>query len=163
MCRLRIEAGDLPLKEHFQHGKKNSSYRSPQIQNEIINLCGSVIRDYIVKSAKQAYAYSILADETADISGKEQLSIGLRFYDLMLKEIREEFVGFVELEALDSKSIAKAIDEFITEQKLLPEKCVGLGFDGCSTMAGNEGGVQAILKKSILELYSFIVHRTDLI
>lgn len=165
LCRLRIEAGDLPLKEHFEHGKKNSSYRSPQIQNEIINLCGSVIRDYIVKSAKQAYAYSILADETADISGKEQLSIGLRFYDLMLKEIREEFVGFVELEALDSKSIAKAIDDFVTEQELLPEKCVGLGFDGCSTMAGNEGGVQAILKKKYTRALFFHCssHRLNLV
>lgn len=146
LCRLRIEAGDSQLKEHFEHAPKNASYRSPTIQNEIIDLCGTVIREQIVTMIKGACAYSILADETADISGKEQLSIGLRFFDEKANEIKEDFLGFVELEGLDAKSIAKAIENFVTKLNLDPDNCVGLGFDGCSTMSGQEGGVQAILR-----------------
>lgn len=145
LFKLRIDSGDLVLKSHLEHGKKNASYRSVGIQNEIINICADVIREDIIKEVKAARAYSILADETADISGKEQLSIGLRYFSEENNQIKEEFVGFVELKALNAESIAEAIGNFVRSQDLEPEKCVGLGFDGCSTMSGKEGGVQAIL------------------
>lgn len=35
----------------------------------------------------------------------------------------------------------------MTKEDLNPDKCVGFGFDGCSTMSGKDGGVQAILRK----------------
>ncbi|GBP19530.1 Uncharacterized protein K02A2.6 [Eumeta japonica] len=35
----------------------------------------------IRKVAKKAYAYSVMADESCDIAGREQLSFGIRFYD----------------------------------------------------------------------------------
>lgn len=147
LYKLRIDAGDVVLKKHFKHGKKNASYRSADIQNEIISICGDVLKTHIIKKAKQAEAYSVLADETADISGTEQLSIGIRYFDQKTKEIEEVFLGFVKLDALDAKCIAKAIDEFLAQEDLDPDKCVGLGFDGCSTMSGKEGGVQAILRR----------------
>ena len=71
----------------------------------------------------------------------------LRYFDKESDEVKEEFIGFVELKALDAKTIAKAIDDFVTTEELDPEKCVVLGFDGCSTMSGKERGVQAILRK----------------
>jgi len=84
-----------------------------------------------------------LADETANISGKEQLSIGLRFFDEKANEIKEEFLGFIELDELDAKNIAKAINDFVTNLNLDPDKFVGLRFD----VSGKEGGVQAILRQ----------------
>ncbi|KAG8229080.1 hypothetical protein J437_LFUL010143 [Ladona fulva] len=81
LIKLKIDAGDYILKEHIENGRKNATYMSPQIQNEIISLCGEVIKDNITTDVKKAYAYSILADESSDISGKEQLSIGVRFFD----------------------------------------------------------------------------------
>lgn len=51
--------------------------------------------------------------ETIDISGKEQLSIRLNFFNEKGKEIEEEFcLGFVELRGLKAVSIAKAIGKF---------------------------------------------------
>ncbi|XP_050313673.1 uncharacterized protein LOC126748462 [Anthonomus grandis grandis] len=144
---MRIDAGDTILKNHLEHGKKNASYRSVDIQNEIISICGDVIKADCIKNVKILQAYSILADETADISGKEQLSVGIRYCDKETSNIEEVFLGFAELTALDAKSIATAINEFLTKEDLDPDKCVGLGFDGCSTMSGKEGGVQAILRK----------------
>lgn len=155
LYKLRIDAGDLVLKKHFEHGKKNASYRSAAIQNEIIGFCGDVIKADIIKKVKEAEAYSVLADETADISGIEQLSIGLRYFDDETNEVQEMFVGFVELKALDAKSIAQTIDEFLTKEDLNPDKCVGLGFDGCSTMSGKDGGVQAILRRKYTKALFF--------
>nr|CAI5828883.1 unnamed protein product [Callosobruchus analis] len=110
-------------------------------------------------------AYSILADETADVSGKEQLSIGVRFYDESKSKIREEFVGFVELKAQNASAIAEAIDNFLISSNLSKEDCVGFGFDGCSTMAGKEGGVQAILRKKYPRalIFSLLKSQTHLV
>nr|CAI5820596.1 unnamed protein product [Callosobruchus analis] len=94
-------------------------------------------------------AYSILADETADVSGKEQLSIGVRFYDESKSKIREEFVGFVELKAQNASAIAEAIDNFLISSNLSKEDCVGFGFDGCSTMAGKEELVKSLETLSV--------------
>lgn len=157
LYRLRIDAGDLTLKKHIEQGKKNASYRSVDIQNEIISICGGVIKADIMKKVKEAAAYSVLADETADISGIEQLSIGIRYFDEETHEVQEMFVGFIELKDLDldAKSIAHSIDEFLTKEDLNINKCVGLGFDGCSTMSGKDGGVQAILRKKYTKAHYF--------
>lgn len=147
LLNLRIDSGDKKLKDHLEKCRRNAVYTSPKIQNELIGLCGEVIRENVINDAKKAMAYAVLADETADISGKEQLSIGLRFCDESQGKIREEFTGFVELKSQNAPSIAEAIDNFLVSYNFSPENCVGFGFDGCSTMAGKEGGVQAILRK----------------
>lgn len=155
LYKLRIDAGDLVLKTHIDGGKKNASYRSVDIQNQIISICGDVLKEEIINKVKKAEAYSVLADETADISGTEQLSIGLRYFNEETREVEEAFVGFIELDALDANTIAKTIEIFLTKEDLNPEKCVGLGFDGCSTMSGKENGVQAILRKRYTKAFFF--------
>ncbi|XP_050064233.1 zinc finger MYM-type protein 1-like [Aphis gossypii] len=87
-----------------------------------------------------------MADETANISGTEQLSIGIRFFDDEKKAIREEFLGFIELHAMDAVNIASAIDNFIQNEGLDGTKLFGQGYDGCATMAGKINGVQSILR-----------------
>lgn len=135
--------------------EKNAKYLSPQIQNQLITICDLIIKDDIVQDIKKSFAYSILADETADISGKEQLSVGIRFFDEEKCLIREEFLGFVELNAMNAKCIADEIQNFISTLQLDESKCVGQGYDGCSTMAGKEGGVQNILRQKFKKALFF--------
>ncbi|KAJ8876480.1 hypothetical protein PR048_020925, partial [Dryococelus australis] len=141
--------------------QKNSTYMSLQSHSEIIGLCGDVIRDDTATDVKYACAYSILADESSDISGKEQFSIGVKFFDEEKMMVREEFLDFVELTAMDAKSIASAIDNFVENAGLGPEKCVGQGYNGCSTTAGKDGGVHKIVRErcifTLLEHYVQIV------
>ncbi|XP_023230571.1 zinc finger MYM-type protein 1-like [Centruroides sculpturatus] len=147
LIKLKIDAGDHILKEHIEKGAKNATYMSPQIQNEVIGLCGNIIRDNITTEVKKACAYSILSDENSDISGKDQLSIGVRFFDEENMMIREEFLGFVELTDIVAKSVASTINNSVEKVLLDPEKYVGQEYDGCSTMAENDGGVQKIFRE----------------
>ncbi|KAG0422490.1 hypothetical protein HPB47_001686 [Ixodes persulcatus] len=78
---LRVVAGDAPLREHFASAAGNAKYTSAQVQNEIVSICGNMLKEEIVSEANRAVAFSVLADETADIGGTEQLSIGVRFID----------------------------------------------------------------------------------
>lgn len=75
LLRFRVEAGDNTLKEHLENAKKNAMYTSPKIVNEIIDICGKLIQTKIVKDANESGFFSILADETLDVSGIEQFSL----------------------------------------------------------------------------------------
>lgn len=58
-----------------------SVYISPIIQNEIIQICGSLIQKEIVLKTNQAKFFTILADETCDISHIEQMPLCVRYID----------------------------------------------------------------------------------
>ena len=50
-------------------------------QNELIEICGSIIRSTLVSRIQAAGIFSVMADEAADASNKEQLAICIRFVD----------------------------------------------------------------------------------
>ncbi|CAG9571742.1 unnamed protein product [Danaus chrysippus] len=165
LLQLKIKSGDEILRQHLEKGQKNAQYTSPKIQNEILNICGILIREKLVDNIRVASAFSILADESADISGKEQLAIGLRYYDQKEKNVKEEFMGFVELEKMDAQTIAAEINRFINTLNIDANKCVGQGYDGCATMAGKDGGVQKILRETYKKGLYFhcACHRLNLV
>ena len=150
LLQFRVEAGDIDLGNHLKNAAQNAKYTSVRTQNELIHLCEETIREEIVDTANSKVGFSIIADETADIAGKEQLSIGVRFIDGQGDNneltIREEFLGFTSLDQMSAAAIADAILAQVNKYGLNPENLVGQGYDGCSTMAGKEGGVQAIIR-----------------
>ena len=127
---FRIKAGDAILKEHMEKASDNAKYTSPKIQNELINLCEETVRGEIVALANNSVGFSILADETADISGTEQLAIGVRFFDEKNLLIREVFLGFTPLKKVDAETIAETIIDQCNKYGLNLNKLRGQGYDG---------------------------------
>lgn len=78
LLRFKANPGDKVLRHHFESMRLNSTYISPEIQNEIINIIGSYITDEIVKDVNNSCGFSVLADETTDVSHKEQLTLCVR-------------------------------------------------------------------------------------
>jgi hypothetical protein len=52
-------------------------------------------------------------------------------FDEIKQVIREKFLGFVEFDAMDAKTIALTIDNFITDSGLDQKKFIGQGYDSC--------------------------------
>ena len=113
MAILRYRSQDnILLKEHLEvkpkvlredGGKEKetmksnkTTYLSPEIQNEIIEICGSIISDDIVNACNTAPCFGFIADEATDVATIEQMALCLRFYDEGEQRIREEFIGFAE-------------------------------------------------------------------
>jgi len=69
--------GDEHLTSILQTPGRNK-YITPQIQNEIISSCGNIILQTIVKKVNVSQCFSVLADETTDISVTEQLALCYR-------------------------------------------------------------------------------------
>uniref|UniRef100_A0A8C5R7M8 52 kDa repressor of the inhibitor of the protein kinase-like n=1 Tax=Leptobrachium leishanense TaxID=445787 RepID=A0A8C5R7M8_9ANUR len=149
LYQFRIEAGDMVLKNHLENAPVNARYTSVRVENELIALSEEILREDIVSLVNESNGFSVIADESADISGKEQLSIGVRFVDTSSTTavIKEEFLGFATLKEMDATSVANMILNTCSKFGLNLEKLYGQGYDGCSTMAGKEGGVQAIIKR----------------
>ncbi|KAL4131364.1 hypothetical protein QTP88_008687 [Uroleucon formosanum] len=123
----------------------------------------ATLKSVISQEINEASCFSIIADETADISGIEQLSICIRF--LKHNNLHEEFIGFYPLKEFDAEFISKTILEACDHMKLDLNKCVGQGYDGCATMAGCISGVQKRIKDMYPRAHFFhcASHRLNLV
>ena len=108
---FRIEAGDAVLDKHLKTTAKNACYLSPRIQNEIFSISAKCVRNELLRELIDSKSfYSILADETSDVSRIEQLSITIRFLSKKPEmTIKEVFVGFVPVRDLTAKGIAQVL------------------------------------------------------
>lgn len=163
LLQFRIDAGDTILKDHLENAPKNLTYISHRTQNELLESMSVTLKSVLTQEINEATCFSIIADETADISGIEQLSICIRF--LKNNNIYEEFIGFYPLEEFDAKFISKTILEACSHMRLDMNKCVGQGYDGCATMAGHISGVQKRIKDMYPRAHFFhcASHRLNLV
>lgn len=147
LLRFRISSGDSIINKHLESGLANAQYTSPLIQNELIQICGSIIKEEIVKKVNAATCFSVMADETTDISQKEQLSICLRYVDEEKGCIREAFLEFVPTLDLTGKGLAKLIIDSLKSNNINCEYLVGQGYDGAAAFSGYLHGAQACIQK----------------
>ena len=85
------------------------SYISETTQNDLIKATGTVIRDKILQRIEKAKYFTLMADETTDISKKEQMSLCIRYIDDGV--IREDFLDFVHVTDLSGAGLANKILE----------------------------------------------------
>ena len=101
-----------------------------------------------MKEIKKAKYFSILADEVADVSNTEQLSLVLRYVDDD-NNIREEFVDFLPCkDGTSGQAIADLILERIRQYGLDPALIRGQGYDGAGNMSGKFRGCAACISRS---------------
>ncbi|KAK4873710.1 hypothetical protein RN001_013070 [Aquatica leii] len=104
-----INAGDEVLASHIKNCGRNASYISKSTQNKIIACCGEVITDEIINKTKESKFFTIMADETTDLSVKEQLTICIRYFNTKEYKIEEDFIKFVDVVDLTGKNLARSI------------------------------------------------------
>jgi hypothetical protein len=83
LLRMRMSCGDKHLIDHIKNQSLNAMYISPRIQNNFIEICDKIIQDNIVCKINAAKSFSVLVDETTDISRIEQLTHCIRYLDLV--------------------------------------------------------------------------------
>ena len=140
---LLLTEYDDTLKKHVDEARK-TSYLSPTIQNQIIQLLGQeIIRPAIISKAKQAQYYSLICDESSSAK-KEYLSLAIRF--VFEQEIREEFLGFIPVIRTSGQFLADTIMETLEKFGLDIMDCRGQGYDGAAAMRSDRCGVQSVIR-----------------
>lgn len=128
---------------------------SPRIQNEIIVLVGDVIIGKIIERVDRWNFFSILVDESTNISTIEQMAVCIRYVDTPSFIIRENFVGFVKMYSTTGLAIKNAVLSKLKDIGLSIYNLRGHGYDGGSNMSCKNNGAQAlILNDPSLALYT---------
>ena len=73
LLQFHVQAGDQVLKEHLTTASGNALYTSKTIQNELVAICGDLIRNSILKDVRR-----VIADEATDTANHERLAISIR-------------------------------------------------------------------------------------
>ena len=148
LLKLRAE-NDTVFTEWLK--RKNNKYTSPEIQNEILKELALTILRGVVESIKAVDFFSIMLDESGDVSNKEQAVFCVRWIDENLTPY-EDFLGLYEMEKTDADSIVHIIKDSLLHFGFDKEKLRGQCYDGCSTMMGKKTGVSKQIKDDIQPL-----------
>lgn len=122
----------------------NVTWLSPAFQNEMIRFLADEVRAMIQQELSEAQYYTVLADESKDISKEEQLSIAFRY--VLGSEIVERFAGYIHAKSVKASTLSDYILSQMGTFGLDHEKMVSQCYDGASVMSGCNSGVQSIIR-----------------
>ena len=120
--------------------RQGNTYTSADIQNEMLQIMAlSIVRE-ISSSIRKSPFFSVMADETADQSNKEQVVIVIRYADDDLIA-QEEFIGLSVVDSIDAATLTAVIKDCLLRMNLPLHNCCGQCYDGASSMSGAKTGV----------------------
>ncbi|KAL0860066.1 hypothetical protein ABMA27_010381 [Loxostege sticticalis] len=91
--------------------------------------------------------FSILLDESTDVSVSKHLGLVIRYYSSKQEKIVSSFLELVSIERADAKGIVEGLVACLENYKLNINQMIGIGTDNASVMTGINNGVHAILKR----------------
>lgn len=95
LLKFKISSGDTVLEQHLKSAHEKATYISYPIQNELIECIQKEITAYIINEINITKFYSIIFDETTDISAISQMSLSVR-YTTQSGKTFERFLAFVD-------------------------------------------------------------------
>jgi len=119
-------------------------YLSHDIVNEMIMLTGNTLLRTLLVDIREASWFSILADETRDISNEEQLVIIVRWVNKVFEV--QDLIGMIHVPSTSATLTASIKDVLI--RCIVPlSNCGGQTYNGASNMMGHLRGVATQLER----------------
>ena len=133
------------INEVLQKTSKNCKLTHHEIQKDIVNAIAHETSKAIIKDPDNGF-FSILVDESRDISVKEQMALLLRYVNIK-RIIIEWFLVIVHVASTTALSLKYAIECLLCEHNLSLSKLRGQGYDGASNMQGDINGLKTLILK----------------
>uniref|UniRef100_A0A3B3HAC2 TTF-type domain-containing protein n=1 Tax=Oryzias latipes TaxID=8090 RepID=A0A3B3HAC2_ORYLA len=142
---MELLAKNNPIVKRKMAGQRNATCLGHDTQNEMIDCLAEMVRSSITGEVAESEAFSILVDETKDMSKKEQMSFVIRYY--YNGSVCECFLAFEAAQRLNAAALSQKIIEILQKHGLdYKNHLVGQAYDGASVMSGKNTGVQARIK-----------------
>ena len=144
---VHLRCKDIPwLKDKLNNQlQKHAQWTSPMIQNELLQIITDLIRARITNDVRISGWYSIILDETSDISKTEQVSLCLSFALNGTK--KEAFIAFYSTKSTEGEVLYQLVKSAITELNLDLKNIVGKAFDGAANMNGVHKGLSTRMEE----------------
>ena len=120
--------------------QKTDRYTSATIQNKMVKVMALRILRKIAESLQSTSFFTIMVDETTDVSNVEQVVICLRWVSEKF-EVLEDFIGLYEVASTAAENIYATITDVLLRLNLAISKVRGQCYDGAATMSGAKSGV----------------------
>ena len=127
------------------HKGENATSTSHRIIDEFLSILGESVRTDVVTKIRMSPCFSIICDETTDLSTTKQLIIYIKAVSVN-NCAATYFLSLKELPECDANSIVTQLRNVLEEYGLDMAKCFGIGSDGAAVMTGQHNGVSAQLK-----------------
>ncbi len=142
VLRMHLECTQIT---QSQKKKPQVTLLSNRTQNDLIRSLGTQVRNVILKEIKEAKIFSILLDETTDVSHSEQVSFVVRFVHDM--QIKERFIQVCQVKSTTGQDLEEVVMALLSENGLNAENIRGQGYDGAANMSASYKGLQARLQR----------------
>ncbi|KAJ1688887.1 hypothetical protein LUZ63_013042 [Rhynchospora breviuscula] len=127
----------------LQNAPGNCKLVAPPIQKEIIHAAAVETTNKIMEELGDEL-FSVLVDESRDISCKQQMAVLLRYVSKK-GSIVERFIAVVHVKETTSISLKESLEELFCKYKLSFSRLRGQGYDGASNMRGEFNGLKALI------------------
>ena len=127
--------------------KKSDKYTSPQIQNEIIKLFAFQVLREIATAIHTAPFFTIMVDETTDVSNREQVVICIRWVSKNF-DVHEDFIGLYKVDQIDAGTLVYVIKDTLLRLNLSLTRIRGQCYDGAASMVSDQEWQSSFLMKN---------------
>ncbi|XP_076951777.1 uncharacterized protein LOC143625281 [Bidens hawaiensis] len=138
-CENNPEIGKYCLR----NAKKNNKLTAPSIQKEIIDCFAKEVTKKLCEEIKDD-VFGLLADESSDVSQKEQMAVVLRYFDKH-GVVKECLTGVAHVNNTSYATLKDAIVSLLSNNQLSIDQVRGQGYDGASNMRGKFNGLKALI------------------
>lgn len=142
LVELVIELGCEELKNLI----KSQQYTSEEIIQEFSSTISQVIEEDIKSDLKGSQTYSLMVDESKDVSVRKQLVIFGRMF--VEGKVETRFLRITELFDGKAETIMKAIKDYLQSSDIDQQAMSGFGSDDASVMVGRRSGVATRLRET---------------
>ena len=126
---------------------------------QFVEALNEVVENDIIQDLQVCSFYSLMADESTDISVSKNLILYVRYIKSCKSLTR--YLKLITLTQGDAETIYTAISHLLRDNNIDKRKLVGWASDGAEVMLGIRSGVQARLKQDVPYLTSIhcVAHR----
>ena len=144
----KLRASDDPELQKWIE-KERGNYLCPNNQNEVLEyMKEELLNKHILKRIHEADFYTLMCDETTDVSNQEQAVICIRTVNNR-HEVNEDFIELQKMETISSDDITEMLIRVMDSADLSKEKLRGQSYDGASNMKGCRNGVVKQIQEKV--------------
>lgn len=93
--------------------------------------------------------FSVIPDESTDVSSEKQLAICVMYYDYDSHEVVTSFFDIVKIKKCDAESLYAALKTSFEEKNIPLTNIIGYCSDTCNTMFGEHRSVTSLMKADL--------------